>query len=210
MKSYGLLFEQAASVPTVQELRPWFERELRRARRYERPLTVLVLALEPAIMPGGAPSTAPGAGSLNGTADPARSNGNGRNGNGGNGSAHGVHVPDPGSLNELYSAQLRLVQLAALLRDTLRESDLVGFAAETQDFVAVLPEADAASAEQLAQRIHRLFVSRIGTGIQAGSAAYPATGLTLAALVDRARGALHPHPIPLQRPAIVERERSHA
>lgn len=33
----------ADRVPTFHELRPLFERELRRARRYERPLSVLVL-----------------------------------------------------------------------------------------------------------------------------------------------------------------------
>jgi GGDEF domain-containing protein len=149
----------AGALPTFHELLPLFERELRRARRYERPLSVLVLAFE--------------------TVEP-------------------IHI-----------AQLRVLHLGALLRDTLRESDLVAYAAESQEFVAVLPETDSVAAEQSAKRIHRLLVSRMATGLRAAVAVFPHGGLTLDDLVARARSSLRHGPLPLDRVATVLRGGTH-
>jgi GGDEF domain-containing protein len=149
----GLGLGSGGPLPTFHELRPQFERELRRARRYERPLSILVFALN-AVEP--------------------------------------IHV-----------AQLRVLHLGALLRDTMRESDLVAFAAESQEFVAVLPETDQVAAEKSARRIHRILLNRMPNALRVAVAAYPQSGFTLEDLVERARAAVRDKPLKLDRVAAV-------
>lgn len=124
--------------PTVQELRPLFERELRRARRYDRPLSVLVLALR----------------ATEETDDP------------------------PASPPDL---------LGELLQDALRETDLVGCLRGTGEYAALLPEADAPAAARGAERLRKLWGARNAAALAAGAATYPADGLVVDDLLERAR-----------------------
>jgi hypothetical protein len=98
----------------------------------------------------------------------------------------------------IYSAQLRFLLLGSLLCGTLRETDVVSYAAEHHEFFALLPECDITAARQAVERLHTLYVGRTGTGLRAGAAVYPRDGLTLDALVDHARHTLSQEPI---RPA---------
>ena len=171
------------SILTLQELRPAFEGELRRSRRYERPLALLTL------VPDVAAATAN---------DSATRNGNG------NGGGHGVdrgngrhHLPATP-----YATQLRFLLLGSILCGTLRESDIVGYVAERHEFCALLPECDTAAATRMVERLHRIYFERTGDGVRAGIARFPDDGLTLDDLLAQARVALMLAPV---RPLVGDR-----
>lgn len=145
------LFDYAGSLPTYHELKPLLEREIRRARRYERPLSLLMLSQDRSANHSGTSS------------------------------AH-IEGPHPSIMQ-----QLQFGYVGALLRDTLRETDLAGYLAETQDFVALLPEASADDAARTAGRINERLADRMAVRMRAGAAAYPDGGLTLDDLLDSAR-----------------------
>src|SRR5918996_41986 len=115
---------QWAMMPTYNELRPIIDAEVRRCRRYERPLTVVVLA----------PQIAAG---TNGHG------GNGAHAENGNGKSKGAGAPD---LWGAFSMQLGFLLLGSILRGTLRETDIVAYGAEKHHFVLLLPEVDATGA----------------------------------------------------------------
>lgn len=147
-----LLGVQAAGVSTYRQTISSIAAELRRCRRYERPLSVLVVALE------------------------------------------GPHLPAPDAVN-LAGAQAPLesafdsvlfLLLGTLLRDVVRESDIVTYAAEEHLYALFLPETDAAAARQAAQRLAGTLHARARARIRAGVAEFPANGLTVEALFDRA------------------------
>jgi hypothetical protein len=155
-----------APMPTYRELRPLLDAEVRRCRRYERPLAVLVFA----------PKTPPvvNGNGANGAAHPE--NGNGRH--------HAAASADPW-LN--FSMQLGFLLLGTVLRGTLRETDIVAYAPETDDFVVLLPEADATAATRAVERLSALFYERSSLVLRVGTALYPADGLTLDDIVEHAR-----------------------
>jgi hypothetical protein len=182
---------QLPTIPTFQELRPAIDGELRRSRRYERPLSVLVIA------PEGEPSSVPSG--TNGGGGHTNGPNGARNSNGGVRDDAGSLVAQSGSLltpelldagaRPLYWAQLRFQLLGSVLCGTLRESDIVGYAVEVHEFVALLPECDDAAARRTVARLRELYFSRVGTGLRAGMAVYPRDGLTLDDLVAHARRA---------------------
>jgi hypothetical protein len=172
---------QLPTILTLQELRPALEGELRRSRRYERPLAVVVVV--------------PADDSV------ASANGNGHRAYSDNGTPE-LHGAERGSgapgdreiagalVQPLFWAQLRWLALGSLLCGTLRESDIVSYAAERHDFVALLPECDDAAARRAVERLRQLYVSRMGIGLRAGTAVYPTEGLTLDNLIEHARRVL--------------------
>jgi hypothetical protein len=177
------------TIPTFQELRPAIEGELRRSRRYERPLAVLVVAPDASV-----------ASAVNGT----KSLGHHTNGANGARDRNGVGVRYGRELDAhphsepsapvaveqpLHWAQLRVQLLGSVLCGTLRESDIVGYAVDVNEFVALLPECDDPAARRTIARLNALYVSRIGIGLRAGLALFPRDGLTLDDLVIHARSA---------------------
>jgi hypothetical protein len=179
------------TTPTFQELRPAIEGELRRSRRYERPLAVLVIA--PSIDAVSAGNGTRGAGDhSNGTNGAAKSNGVGGRHDSETLVAHSyaltTGLPAPAQ-QPLYWAQLRLQLLGSVLCGTLRESDIVGYAVEVDEFVALLPECDESAARRAISRLHALYFGRTGSGLRAGLAVFPRDGLTLDDLVIYARQA---------------------
>lgn len=164
-----------ASILTLQELRPALEGELRRSRRYERPLALLTL------VPDIAAATSIGS--------PVPGNGNGRGH--GDDSGNGRHPIAAAP----YATQLRFLLLGSILCGTLRESDIVGYVAERHEFCALLPECDAAAATRMVQRLHRIYFERTGDGVRAGIARFPEDGLTLDDLLAQARVALMLAPV---------------
>jgi hypothetical protein len=201
-------------IPTFKEMRAAFDNELRRSRRYERPLTALVIVPD-------LPSYSNGNG-VYGEYTPARrrwfmmssgnhsgnhssnhdSNGSSANGHE-NGHAAEDKVAEVPSIWTIYAVQLRFLLLGSLLCGTLRESDVVSYAAEYHEFIALLPECDVSAARQAVERLHKLYMGRTRTGVRAGLAAFPGNGLTLDTLVEHARNSLSQDPI---RPGLARLE----
>ena len=163
MRRYGNNEQRTTFVPmpTYRELRPYLSAEVRRCRRYERPLTIIVLA--------------PQAVASN-------------NGNGGSGAAHGetAHEANPNPW-VTFSTELGCLLLGSILRGTLRETDIVTLAPENPDFLVLLPETDSESAIAAARRLGALFFERSTLMLRVGVASYPADGLTLDDLAAHAR-----------------------
>ncbi|MBA2244401.1 MAG: hypothetical protein H0W11_05570 [Gemmatimonadetes bacterium] len=149
---------RALDIPTYRQWLPRLEAELRRARRYERPLAVLVLSPE-----------------IFGT-----ESGSGENGN--------SALPVP---LLLQTAHLVFFLLGSLLCDTMRESDIVTYAAEPHLYMIVLPEAGEAEARQAVRRLGVAFYDRVPVRLRAGIAEFPRDGLTIEDLFGRARNNWH-------------------
>lgn len=173
------LLGRLSAILTFQELRPALEGELRRARRYERPLAMLIAVPD-----------------VSRSASPDQTRGLPGNGASAHGRLH--HEPAPAAMSATtgatpmaaYGAQLRFLLLGSILCGTLRESDIVAYLAERHEFCAMLPECGGFAAAATIARLHRLYASRTGEGIRAGVAVFPDDGLTLDDLVTHARGAL--------------------
>jgi hypothetical protein len=177
---------QLPMIPTFQELKPALDGELRRSRRYERPLAVLVVVPDVDPLP-----SANGNGARTNVGIGARVS----HGAEAVGGTPGAHEIDDALIRPLFWAQLRFLVLGSVLCGTLRESDVVSYAAELQEFVALLPECDGAAARRAVERLHALYASRMGIGLRAGVSVYPADGLTLDNLLANARSALALAPI---------------
>lgn len=149
-----------AAIPTLRQAGAVMTRELCRARRYSRPLAVVVLRLDSAAGASGlAPSTEIG----------------------GNG-------------NSMHSAagapQLMNLILGPILRDTLRESDVVAFAAKDDHYVILMTESSESEARQAVERINALLQRRSLARIKTGIAEFPKMGLTLEDLILSAHAQL--------------------
>jgi GGDEF domain-containing protein len=193
------LLAEAAGLPTFRDLRPLLDRELRRARRYERPLALLVLSDDPVFATGQkarsklVPIHAP--------------NGN-HNGDGANDAGLRIGPLNNGDEADADAVPMRCILLATLLRSTVREIDLAGCLSNFQEFALLLPESDRNAAELTARRINRALVSRRTQELRAGVAVYPEDGLMLDDLITSARRAILRDPMQLVR--TVEQERSGA
>ncbi len=167
MKNAAIASE-AAGVPVYGEAMPLLAAELHRARRYEHPLSVLVLS------PDIRPST----------------NGNGRHGSASSAS------PDA-----TYKA---FFLLGSLVRDSLRESDIIAFAPDDQLYVAFLSESDDVAARHTARRFRQAYQERTKSTLRVGMAQFPADGFTIDDLVDQARKVWRDRPLsdaPVANPA---------
>jgi len=152
-----------AGVPTYRQALPQMTAELARARRYDRPLSVALVA-------NGAAPLADGAG-----------------------------APLAGAGTQPQSP-LGPVVLASLLREVMREEDLVSYAATRQRCVVMMPEVAFDQAQQAICRVTAVCTHQFGLPIRAGSATYPTDGWTLDDLVSRAETAetdrISPEPDP--------------
>jgi hypothetical protein len=173
-------------MPTYRELRPVLAAEVRRCRRYERPLAVVVLA----------PKTPADLADDGASSEAHAENGNGR----------GAAPSDPWIT---FSMQLGFLLLGMVLRGTLRETDIVAYAAESHDFVVLLPEADAAAATRTVERLSALFYERSSLVLRVGMAAYPADGLTLDDIVEHARRTWSAAPLITSASALLRNGASH-
>lgn len=151
------------AIPTFRQAVGSVEVELRRARRYERPVTALVLSAETHALPPRA--------TLSGRGQSA------------------THVSAAESENALFFL------LGALLQDTVREFDIVSYAAEYHVYALFLPEADHAQAYIAALRISDSFHQRTGAHLKAGAATFPGDGLTVRDLLARAHEAWRDRPV---------------
>jgi hypothetical protein len=153
IESEALQAARSAGVSTLREARTAFATEFGRARRYRRPLSLVIIGLDPAVMEGGA--------------------------------------PNPASAPEGFSIHSAFFVLGSLLRELLRETDIVAYSAEHHVYVLLLPESGESEAHAAARRISSGVRRRIPLEIHAGIAEFPRDGFTVDTLVGHARSALN-------------------
>jgi hypothetical protein len=154
-------FLAGGGVPTFRQSIPRITAELDRARRYQRALTFAIFSVDRAADPGATMFAAAPTG-----AD-------------GEWPGHAEVLPPGGGV-------LLSVVLACLLRETMRETDIVTYASTEGRCVVVMPEVDTAEARQALGRLHDLAASRLTSPVRAGIAVFPQDGLTLEELIRRA------------------------
>jgi hypothetical protein len=147
-----------ARMPTFREALPALSAEMNRARRYQRPLSMAVVQFEES------------AGSVKDKLGISTGN-----------SAHGDGLANchPACYPELLVALL----LGAILKDSLRATDLLSYDTDTGWYVIMMPELTGLQAHRAAERLNRLVLTRIFTPIRVGIAQFPRDGLTLEELV---------------------------
>lgn len=148
------LAAQAADIPSFRRSVPMVRAELRRCRRYEHPLAVLVLGVDPESV------------------------------------RRATRRLGDESADGWFPRRFELMSLLVLgwiLRDTTRECDIVTYAADYHAYVVVMPETDADGARSAAERMADTFRRRSSLDLRMGGAAFPADGLTLEDLFERAR-----------------------
>lgn len=155
------LTSQAAGIPLYHRAQRQCARELARARRYQHPLTALVLNLESEARTGHQDSTIHTS----------------RNGS------------SPSPVQRLLFLQLSFFLAGALLRGALRESDLVTYDAINNHYVILLTESSTSQAKQAAQRLQALIYQRTHMHWRIRIAEFPTDGLTMEALINSAKAA---------------------
>jgi hypothetical protein len=152
-----------ASAPSVVDAIGAVDAEVGRARRYEYALSIVVLETI----------------SLRAASE-----------RGGNGDGSGA---DNGHTIETSVPQMVSLVAAAMLREALRESDVVCYQPTQDRFLLALAESDEQSARTALRRIETLFADRLRLGVVIGIAHFPEDALTRAGLtavaVSRARQA---------------------
>lgn len=146
----------AAGVPRFRDALPRMVLELERARRYGRPLSVALVGPESAHAHEG-----------NGGSSPVSHNGH-------SGSA-------PPTSGPLFAALL-----GSLLRELMRETDIVAYAAALDRCVIVMPEMGEEESRLAVRRLRELCAARLGVPIRTQVAAFPHDGLTLEELLKLA------------------------
>lgn len=154
------LMLNAAGVPTFRKALPQLSAEIQRARRHMRPLTVVLLSTE-----GRVQSEAADQWPLRG--DSA--------------------TRDDSPVRLTVPAAAWSVLLAPMLREALREMDLVSYVAAYGHCVVGMPETGAGEARQVVSRLAELCASRLLLQLRAGFGVFPQDGLTLEELVRHAQ-----------------------
>jgi hypothetical protein len=169
---------QLKYVPTYQAVRPSIEAELRRARRYERPLAVVVATLDHPAFATASSEPSGNAGAVAGQPMPEDSD-------------------EADKRRALFDVHASLLLLGDLLQGSVRETDIVAYAPARHRFVVCLPECDGESASLAVERVGRLFRERTAHRLLAGVAAYPPDALIVDDLIAQAVNTLAaPFPAP--------------
>lgn len=156
------LLSKLVRMQTYRETLPELAGEINRARRYRRPLSVAVMQFEAS---GGSLATV-------------------HVGGNGNGSRNHSQAGYP----DLVVAHL----LGAILRDTLRETDLVSYDAAGGRYVIMMPELAEAQAQRAVRRLNDLVLASLHTSMRVGVAEFPRDGLTLEEMVASAEESCQP------------------
>ena len=151
--------KQLGAVPTYRRTLPQFTNELARVRRYNRPLTLVVLRIESdqllldlkrSLMP--------------------------ETGDGGVGSYNNI----------MQTIQLVFSLVGSILRESLRESDIATYDVAHNQYIILLPESDLKQATQTVRRLKKLLFKRTAGHLVAGIASFPEDGLIIEDLVNKA------------------------
>lgn len=156
-----LSMEQAHVQPLHQAL-PQLAYEVARARRYERPLTIAVIRADGV------------------SAEPTV-----------NGHVHLPPLPDTETNSALVaqswvSSALMTMLIATLLRESLREADIVTYSARFGICILALPETDDDGARATVARLQALCLQRLLTSVHGGVAEFSKAGWTIEELLRQA------------------------
>lgn len=144
----------AAGVPRFRDALPRMLMEVERARRYRRSLAVALFAVDAATEPG-----------TNGAGQQYRS-----------------AASAPPSVLAL-NGSLHAALLGSILRELVRETDIVAFAAALGRCTLVMPEIGAEEARLATRRLRGWCSERLVMGVRAEVAIFPQDGLTLEELI---------------------------
>jgi hypothetical protein len=151
IESEALQAARAAGVTTLREARAAFGTEIGRARRYQRPLSLVIVGLDPK---GGE-----------------------------------FDAPRVEGMLDSFSIHSAFFILGSLLRELLRETDIVTYSAEHHVYVLLLPESGESNAHAAVRRILADVRRRIPLKTNAGIAEFPRNGFTIDSLVGHALAA---------------------
>ena len=163
-----------AGVPTFRQHLPRMSAELDRARRYQRVLTMAVFSIERTLTSGGGDLAAPTSNSAD--------------------ALWAAHVePVPTAADGFLP-----IMLACVLREAMRETDIVTYASTQSRCIVAMPEVDTEEARRAVRRLHDLATRRLTSPVRAGIAIFPHDGVTLGELLrcadERAQRAVQgPH-----------------
>lgn len=151
--------KRSTNISAFRQSVPALTAEMARARRYKRPLAVVMLGLADDSLPEHVYRLV------------------GENGN------------DNGAGKQILSRTTQLVSfvLGFILRDTLRESDIATYSAADDRYILLLVESTRSQAQETVQRLNQLFYQRVYAHLRAGIAEFPDDGLTLDELVTGAQ-----------------------
>jgi hypothetical protein len=148
-----------APIPEFRERLSYLQGEMDRARRYKRPLSVLVVTPHPV----GDDDAWPGP---IGDAD--------------------APSTDMRVLLETRLPQLASLLVGSILAGAVRQGDSVTYRTANDRFVVFLAEADREAARGAVRRIQRMMRERARLGMRVGIATFPEDGLTLSDLLGQA------------------------
>ncbi|MFQ5636885.1 MAG: hypothetical protein ACE5IR_02685 [bacterium] len=150
---------QLGAVSTFRRTLPQLANELARVRRYNRPLTLLVLKIESDQL----------------LLDLKRS----LVAETGNGSVSSYN-------NIMQTIQLVFSLVGSVLSESLRESDIATYDVANNQYIILLPESDMTQAKQTVRRLKKLLFKRTAGHLVAGIAHFPSDGFIIEDLVRRA------------------------
>jgi GGDEF domain-containing protein len=164
-----------ACIPTYRSVLNELSNELARARRTQRALSIVVLTLDTNT-------------DFSAVTSIRERNGNGSNRNG------GFHV------RQVPVMALVFPQIAYILRNTVRKSDIVACGPAPNEFVVALAETGKAGAAPFVDRFHELMLSSGLMPLRSAIAEFPPDGLTIEDLVSSARASSKSHPSKPEEP----------
>ncbi|MFQ5605363.1 MAG: hypothetical protein ACE5HS_19015 [bacterium] len=147
---------QLRAVPTYRRTLSKLSNELARVRRYNRPLTIVVLKIESDQL----------------LVDLKRS----LVAETGNGSVKSYS-------NIIQTIQLVFSLVGSILSESLRESDIATYDVANNQYIIVLPESDKEQAMQTVRRLKKLLFKRTAGHLVEGIAEFPGDGLIIEELV---------------------------
>ncbi len=150
-----------SAIPTFRSTLPQISNELTRARRTQRTLSILLLSLETAHLLTNRRTVIGRAANRNG-----------------NGKFRIDHMP---------TIALVIPQASYVLRNTIRESDILACGPAPGEFILALAETNRDQALRFVQRLQKLVTTGALTPLKAGIAEFPGDGLTIEDLVISAR-----------------------
>lgn len=156
---------QLGAIPTFRRSLPQLTNELARVRRYNRPLSIIVLRIESDQL----------------LLDLKRSLAT----DSGNGSASSYS-------NVIQTLQLVFSLVGSILRESLRESDIACYDVANNQYVIMLPECTRKQAQLTIRRLKKLLFKRTAGHLVAGIAEFPGEGLIIEDLVKRAMATCQP------------------
>jgi hypothetical protein len=159
---------QLGAIPTFRRSLPQLTNELARVRRYNRPLSIIILRIESDQL----------------LLDLKRSLAS----DSGNGSANSYS-------NIIQTLQLVFSLVGSILRESLRESDIACYDVANNQYVIMLPECTRHQGLMTVRRLKKLLFKRTAGHLMAGIAEFPGDGLIIEDLIKRAMESCQPKPL---------------